>query len=199
MNEYRTPMIASVIHYATFNPYWDVPHHLVRKTLAPAVIKFGPGALKAKGYEVMSDWTDKATVVPASEVDWKAVLAGTTQIRVRQLPGTENSMGKVKYPFPNGEGVYLHDTPHKEYFLKAQRALSNGCIRLEDATRFGRWLLGRDAVAPSPAPEQFVTLPQGMPIVVTYLTAQVSGQELTYVKDFYGLDGGSATKVATAG
>lgn len=196
-NEYPTPMIASIIHYAAFNPYWDVPDHLIRQNIAPAVVKAGPSALKVKGYEVMSDWGEQATVVPAASVDWKAIAAGTKQVRLRQLPGTDNSLGKVKFPFPSGEGVYLHDTPHKEYFLKNVRTLSNGCIRLEDADRFARWLFGRSVSAPSTAPEQFVTLPQGMPIVVTYLTAQVNDGKLTYLTDFYGLDRPGATKVAS--
>ena len=60
--EYPTPMIASMIHYATFNPYWHVPDHLVRKTVAPAVLKQGPAYLKARGYEVVSEWNDGAIV-----------------------------------------------------------------------------------------------------------------------------------------
>ena len=195
MNEYRTPMIASIIHYAVFKPYWDVPHHLVKK-MAPSVIKQGAAYLKGRGYDVMSDWTHAATVIPASQVDWKAVAAGTKQIRVRQLPGAANSMGKIKYPFPNGEGIYLHDTPTREHFLKSRRDISNGCIRLEDAARLGRWMLGREPVGTTGAAEEVASLPTGMPIFVTYLTAQPSGGQLTFVTDFYGLDGAGPAKVA---
>ena len=136
-----TPMIASVIWYATFNPYWHVPDHLVRKTLAPHVVNDGEKYLKANGYEVVSDWA-ATEILPASSVDWKAAAAGTVHVKIRQLPGPTNSMGKLKFNFANPEGIYLHDTPTKSKFALSNRALSNGCIRLEDAQRLGRWLLG---------------------------------------------------------
>ena len=87
-----TPMIASVIWYATFNPYWHVPDHLVKKTLAPNVIKQGEGYLKKNGYEVVSDW-NATEILPASSIDWKAAAAGTVHVKIRQLPGPTNSMG----------------------------------------------------------------------------------------------------------
>ena len=192
-----TPMIASIIHYVTLNPYWNVPGNLIRKTVAPAALKQGQGYLKPRGYEVMSGWTKDATVLPASEVDWKAVLAGQ-DIRVRQLPGAGNSMGKMKFPFPSGQDIYLHDTPSREHFAKSQRSLSNGCVRLEDAKRLGQWLLGRPPVAPTADPEQFVQLPQGVPIYLTYLTAQVQDGKLAYLDDIYGWDGRPDRQVAAA-
>lgn len=183
-----TPMIASIIHYMTFNPYWNVPHHLVRKSVAPGVIKDGPKYLKAKGYEIMSDWTENATVISPASVDWKAVAAGEKQIRVRQLPGALNSMGKMKFPFPSGQDIYLHDTPTREYFAKDNRALSNGCVRLEAAPRLARWILGRDPVPPSADPEIRVKLPQGVPVYLTYLTAKPTNTGIAYLEDIYGWD-----------
>ena len=188
MRQFPTPMIASVIYYATFNPYWNVPEHLIRKTIAPNVLRQGTAYLQSRGYQVMSGWSDDATVIPSDRIDWKAVAAGQTRIRVRQLPGPQNSMGRLKFSFANGEDIYLHDTPSKDLFAKAERALSNGCIRLEDAQRFGRWLLGREPVAPSREPEQFVQLPQGVPIYVTYLTAQQVDGKISYLTDIYGRD-----------
>ncbi|HET7709668.1 MAG TPA: L,D-transpeptidase family protein [Sphingomicrobium sp.] len=193
-----TPLIASVMHYMTFNPYWNVPHHLVRKSVAPGYLKQGGAKyLKARGYEVMSDWTENATVVDPDTVDWKAVLAGDKQIRVRQLPGPTNSMGKMKFPFPNGQDIFLHDTPAREHFAKSQRTISNGCVRLEDAKRFARWLLGREPVAPSAETEIRVQLPAGVPIYLTYLTAQPTESGLTYLKDVYGWDQPSAYSAGT--
>jgi len=182
-----TPMIASVIWYATFNPYWHVPDHLVKKTLAPNVMKMGEGYLKKNGYEIVSDW-NATQILPASSVDWKAAAAGTEHVKIRQLPGPTNSMGKLKFNFANPEGIYLHDTPNKALFAQSNRALSNGCIRLEDAKRLGRWLMGQEPVAPSAAPEQHVTLPKGIPVYVTYLTAQPHIGEQALVRDVYGWD-----------
>ena len=195
-----TPLIASVMHYVTFNPYWNVPHHLVRKTVAPGYLKQGGAKyLKARGYEVMSAWTDDATVVDPDTVDWKAVLAGDKQIRVRQLPGPTNSMGKMKFPFPNGQDIFLHDTPTREHFAKSQRTISNGCVRLEDAKRFARWLLGTEPVAPSDGREVRVQLPAGVPIYLTYLTAQPTEAGLTYLEDVYGWDQPTAQQASTTG
>lgn len=183
-----TPMIASVIHYLTLNPYWNVPPNLIRKTVAPAALKQGDAYLKPRGYEVMSDWTVDAAVVPAKEVDWKALASGQKEMRIRQKPGPGNSMGKMKVPFPSGVDIYLHDTPAREHFAKNVRQLSNGCIRLEDARRLGRWLMGSDPALRGSDPEQFVQIPTGVPIYLTYLTAQPEGGKLTYLKDVYGWD-----------
>ena len=191
-----TPLIASVMHYMTFNPYWNVPHHLVRKIVAPGYLKGGVKYLKAHGYEVVSDWTDDATVVDPTTLDWKAILAGDKQIRVRTLPGPNNSMGKMKFPFPNGQDIFLHDTPAREHFAKAQRTISNGCVRLEDAKRFARWLLGREPVAPSDGREVRVQLPAGVPIYLTYITAQPTETGLTYLKDVYDWDHPSTQQLA---
>lgn len=187
-NEFKTPMIASMIHYTVLNPYWHVPDHLVRKTVAQGVLKQGPKYLEQRGYEVLSGWGPDAPLVSPAEVDWKAVARGDAKVIVRQLPGGANSMGRMKFPFANGEGIYLHDTPSKALFDKNQRDLSNGCIRLEDAPRFARWLLGREPVTSLPLPEQHVQLPKGVPVYVTYLTAHPADGKIVLAKDVYGWD-----------
>jgi murein L,D-transpeptidase YcbB/YkuD len=183
-----TPLIASVMHYLTFNPYWNVPGHLIRKNVAPGVLREGAKYLKTRGYEVMSDWTEAATVLPPDSVDWKAVAAGTKRVRLRQLPGPSNSMGKFKFPFPSGQDIYLHDTPQRDYFALGRRDKSNGCVRLEAAPRLARWLLGRDPVAPSSDPEIRTQLPQGVPVYLTYLTATPTATGIAYLEDIYGWD-----------
>jgi len=166
----QTPTIASQIYYATLNPYWNVPDDLARKLIAPNVLKQGVGYLKSHGYQVLDDFGDDATEINPRDVDWKAVAAGRAAIKVRQLPGPGNSMGEVKFGFPNAYGIFLHDTPKKELFQSAERSLSNGCVRLEDAPRLARWLLGRDPGAlDADVPEQHVALPRAMPIYITYL------------------------------
>jgi murein L,D-transpeptidase YcbB/YkuD len=192
-----TPMIASVIWYATLNPYWHVPDHMLKKIIAPRAAKEGEAYLKKGGYEVVSDWNG-TQVIPASSVDWKGVAAGTVHIKVRQLPGPTNGMGKMKFNFANPEGVYLHDTPNKALFAQSNRALSNGCIRLEDAKRLGRWLMGHDPVAAAGTAEQHVSLPQGVPVYVTYLTAQPHIGEATLARDVYGWDARSPVTTAAA-
>lgn len=186
-SDLRTPMIASVMYYSVFNPYWHMPDHLV-PNMAKAVIAMGPKALAGNKYEVVDSWAANSTVLDPKTIDWKAVLAGTTSVKLRQKPTGANSMGKLKFPFENGLGIYLHDTPHKEYFAKADRTLSNGCVRLEDAVRFGSWLMKRPARPDSIDAELTVPFPQGVPIFMTYLTALPNAGKIAYAKDVYGWD-----------
>jgi len=185
--EYPTPMIASVMYYIVYNPYWNAPDHLVRK-IAQNYLSMGDKYLKTRGYQVMADWSSGSAVVPSDQIDWKAVAAGKQQIRIRQKPQDDNSMGDLKFPFPNKLDIFLHDTPHKEYFAKANRNLSNGCVRLEDARRFGRWLLGAEPSPPGTDAEIQVQLPRGVPIYLTYTTAQVRDGKVAYFSDPYRLD-----------
>ena len=184
-----TPLIASVMYYVTFNPQWNAPVHLVKGAIATKTLAGGMKYFNHMGYEVMADWTANSAIVPAESVDWKAVSTGKiSPPRVRQKPGKENFMGLLKFTFPNSQDIYLHDTPAKNKFDEADRADSNGCVRVEDAQRFARWLLGREPVAPGTDPEIPVQMPQGVPIYLTYITAQPTNGQVTYVKDVYGWD-----------
>jgi murein L,D-transpeptidase YcbB/YkuD len=194
----QTPMLASTIWYATVNPYWYVPTDLARKLIAPHMLAAEKATYLGRNrYEIISDFGVTPTVLPPSSVDWKAVAAGTQTVYLRQRPGPGNSMGVIKFPFPNDIGVYLHDTDNHLLFAKDQRTLSNGCVRLEDAPRLGRWLMGHDVAAQGSAPEQQVRLAQGVPVFLTYLTAQPQSGELAFVDDVYGRDGVDSTRVAS--
>jgi len=107
-------------------------------------------------------------VLLPDSIDWKAVAAGNAQVYVRQRPGPANSLGHFKFDLPNSDGIYLHDTPRKELFAQDARALSHGCVRLEDAPRLAAWLLGKDPPAAA-APEEHILLPQPVPIRISYL------------------------------
>jgi len=185
----QTPMLASTIYYATLNPYWHVSADMVRELIAPNVLNLGLSYLKTRGYQVMPADPKDSTLLDPAKIDWRAVVAGREMVRVRQLPGPANSMGRLKIPFPNSTDIYLHDTPTKALFNQDDRSLSHGCIRLEDAERLGRWLMGREPEATSREPEQNVLLPKPVPIYLTYLTAQVAGSgQLSFVDDNYRRD-----------
>ncbi len=193
-----TPLIASTIHYATFNPYWNPPVELIRQNIAPGVLREGAAYLRDRNYEVVAGWEKGASVIPPEYVNWAAVAAGRAEVRLRKKPGGLNPMGEMKFSFQNSDDIYLHDTPEKALFNNSQRALSLGCIRVEDAPRFARWLLERNPVAPSARPETHVQLPQGMPIYLTYMTARVSGSRLAYAPDIYGIDREDGVGLASA-
>jgi murein L,D-transpeptidase YcbB/YkuD len=187
----QTPTVpmASQIYFATLNPYWNVAEDLVKKIVAPRVVAQGLGYLKKSNYEAVDKYGEGATVIPASSINWKAVLAGTEQVKMRQKPGKLNSMGMMKVPFANSYGIFLHDTANKPQFAEAKRANSNGCIRLEDAHKLSRWLFGENVPKASGAvPDESVRLPAPMPIYVTYLTAEPTGRGVQYSKDVYAMD-----------
>lgn len=186
---YPTPMMAALIRFVSLNPYWYVPPDLAAERVAPGVVKSGIGFLKAKGYQVLASWDPDATVIDPTTIDWPAVAAGTKEVRIRQLPGPSNSMGKMKFMFPNAQGVYLHDTPEKELLSEASRMFSGGCVRLEDAPRLAKWLFdGNLPSSRTSAPEQRIDLPRPVPVYLTYLTAIPTAEGVTYLPDVYKRD-----------
>ena len=187
-SETATPMMAAQLRYASTNPYWNVPPELVTSLIAPNVLKQGMTYLKERRYEVLADWSDEAAAIDPATIDWPAVAEGRKVIRVRQLPGGGNSMGRVKFMMPNDFGIYLHDTPKKDLFGGEDRWISNGCIRVEDADRLAAWLnIGIPAPNDPDRPVR-VDLPQPMPVYVTYLTAAATPQGITFRADPYKRD-----------
>ncbi|WP_443021546.1 L,D-transpeptidase family protein [Sphingobium sp. AntQ-1] len=185
--ETQTPMMAGMIRYATLNPYWNIPSDLVERKVAPKILS--GASLKSLRYEALSDWSANPAPLAQSAIDWEAVAAGQSEVRVRQLPGGTNAMGRIKFMFPNDLGIYLHDTPQRDLFAKKDRHYSNGCVRLEDAQRLGRWFFGKTPTTDSDAPEQHEPLPQPVPVFLTYLTAVPTAQGVQFLLDVYGRDG----------
>jgi murein L,D-transpeptidase YcbB/YkuD len=194
----QTPMMNAFIRYVALNPYWNSPPDITARRLAPKVVDRGRAYLNEKGYELVDRFGDDAHVLNPMSVDWNAVVAGRVKVNLRQKPGPANSMGRMKFMFPNPEGIWLHDTPEKEKIEEAARLQSNGCVRLEDAPRFARWLFNGRAPKPQGAKaEQKVNLPQLVPIYITYLTAVPSGTSIVYFDDFYGKDRAATRQVAS--
>jgi murein L,D-transpeptidase YcbB/YkuD len=193
----QTPMMNAFIRYEALNPYWNSPSDITSRKLAPTILKEGRAYFKNRGYEVLSDWSDHAHVIDPMSINWRAVAAGQ-KVRMRQKPGPANSMGKMKFMFPNPQGIWLHDTPEREKIDEAARLQSNGCVRLEDAPRLARWLFnGRPPKTQGARPEQKVNLPTPMPLYITYLTAVPSGTSIVYFDDFYGKDRAASRQVAS--
>ena len=197
--ELPTPMMAGYVRYAIVDPYWQVPPDLVQNSIAANVLGRGVGYLKSGGYQVLADWDDNAPVLDPKKIDWKAVRNGTLQVHVRQLPGRENFMGKVKFEFPNPKGIYLHDTPQRDLLAKDARQYSSGCVRLEDAQRLGVWLM-KGPLPTSKTPEKRVSLPEPVPVFITYLTASPdSSGQIAFHADPYKRDGATQLAIAETG
>ncbi|MBV9930871.1 MAG: L,D-transpeptidase family protein [Alphaproteobacteria bacterium] len=189
----KTPLMASRLTYAVLNPYWNMPPDLARER-ARRVLKQGSGFLAAGGFQVLSDWGETARPVPLGAVNWRAAAAGAEALRIRQLPGASNVMGRIKFMMPNRLGIYLHDFPDKSLFTRDDRRLSSGCVRLADAAALARWLFrGAPPRPEGSTPEQRVDLPEAVPVYLTYVTALPGEKGLDLRPDPYGLD---ATRIA---
>ena len=191
-----TPMLAAMIRFTALNPYWNVPPDLAAERIAPNVVKEGQGYLVHQGYVVLSDWSDKATTVDPSGIDWAKVASGEVELRVRQEPGPANAMGRMKFMFPNPTGVYLHDTPNKELLAEEARLFSGGCVRLEAAPRLAEWLYGTPLQWKGAKVEQKVDLTTPVPVYLAYLTAVPDGDSVVYFDDVYHRDGTAPTSLA---
>jgi len=193
---YPTPMMAAYVRFANLNPYWYVPPDLAAERIAPNVLKQGVSYLDRLGYKVVSDFIDDPEIFDPSVIDWQAVADGRQKVLIRQQPGAHNSMGRIKFMFPNEQGVYLHDNPDRQLFEEASRLYSGGCVRLESAWRLGRWLFGRDLTWKGAGTEEKVLLDRPVPVYLTYMTAVVEGSDITFLDDVYGRD---AARLAKAG
>ncbi len=182
----QTPMLAGMVRYVILNPYWNVPSDLIQRRIAPKML--GGGSLAAMKFEALSGWGADPQQLDPAAIDWNAVAAGRQEVRIRQLPGSDNAMGRMKFMFPNDLGIYLHDTPDKTLFTKTSRLLSSGCVRLEDAPQLAEWLFGKPLDPPSAAPEQQIPLPQAVPVYLTYLTVEPTDTDIAFHEDVYGRD-----------
>jgi len=193
--EKRTPVFVGSLQYVVFRPYWDVPYSITRKEILPA-IKRDPDYLRSKHMELVRGAGDQAPVVaPTAE---NVALLASGQLRLRQRPGTDNALGEIKFMLPNPYNVYLHSTPARALFDRAQRAFSHGCIRVSDPAALAayvlrnapdEWPLERIADAMIGAPNQRVTLSQPIQVMILYGTAMATESGRVYFfDDIYGHD-----------
>jgi murein L,D-transpeptidase YcbB/YkuD len=123
----KTPVFKATMKFIEINPTWTVPPTILAKDVLPA-IRQDPGYLQAKNMKVL-DGSGKA--IDPSTLDWASYAGRGFPYTIRQEPGPRNALGRVKFIFPNKHFVFLHDTPSKALFDRAERAFSSGCIRIE--------------------------------------------------------------------
>jgi murein L,D-transpeptidase YcbB/YkuD len=190
---HRTPVFSDSIRYVEFNPYWNVPSGIAIKEELPK-LRRNSGAVAAQGFEAVQG--DR--VLAVQSIDWSQYGSGHFPFQLRQKPGTNNALGRVKIIFPNPHNVYLHDTPSRSLFGRSERAFSHGCIRLarpldlaDQVLRAGGvdgWNRERiDGVIAS-AKTTVVNLRNQLPVHITYLTAWVDGDVTNFRGDIYGHD-----------
>ena len=131
----ETPQIASKITYMVINPTWTIPYSIIRNEMWWRLVR-DPAYLSREGYKVFRGKTE----VNGDTIQWSKVNRNRIPYQIVQNPGPKNSLGTVKYMFNNPFSIYLHDTPSKSAFNKTQRAVSHGCVRLQDPILFGEYL-----------------------------------------------------------
>ena len=187
----RTVIFSDELSTIVFSPYWSIPKSIVRGEILPGVKKDN-NYLSRKGMEVVSG----GKVIPASSIDWSQ-YSGSIPYSIRQKPGAGNSLGLVKFLFPNEYSIYFHDTPSKSLFGRDSRAFSHGCIRLGEPTRLANYLLRNDTAwteekideAMHGGKQIYVQLSETRPVLIGYFTAWVDRQgRLNFRDDVYGHD-----------
>jgi murein L,D-transpeptidase YcbB/YkuD len=136
----KTPVFRANMTYLEVNPTWTVPPTILREDVLPA-IKQDPAYLAEKNMQVI-DYDGNP--VDAASIEWQRYTGRNFPYLIRQGPGPENALGRIKFMFPNKHAVYLHDTPSKSLFGKTSRAFSSGCIRIEHPYELAGLLLEAD-------------------------------------------------------
>jgi len=188
-DETPTPIFSDEMTEVVFSPYWNVPTSILRKETIPAVLQ-DPGYLYRNNLEVVR----AGQVVSPDSVDWSDP---DLRVQVRQRPGAKNSLGLVKFLFPNKFDVYLHDTPADSLFARVERDFSHGCVRVEKPVELAQWVLRdqpewtpeRIAAAMHAGQEKHVALKRRIPVYIVYATAWVDEKgQLNFADDLYGHD-----------
>jgi len=192
--DYReTPVFDARMTYIVFGPSWTVPPTILKNDVIPELRK-GPEYLIKKNMKLLRH---NGSEIAYDEIDWSKITRNNFPYMVRQGPGPENALGKVKFMFPNSYNVYIHDTPTRGYFARDDRAMSSGCIRVEKPFELAELLLADSPEWPpekihtamQQSREQTASLKTPVDVLILYLTAWTDGNgRVQFRKDIYTRD-----------
>ena len=191
----QTPMLDVRLVAVQFNPPWGVPDRNAREDLLPR-FRREPGRMQALGYRLYQRIDGELTEIDATTVDFSAYSKDRFPFIIRQDPGEANALGRIKFVMPNRDDIFMHDTPDRHLFRRAERAFSSGCIRLERpmdllAEAFSgmpAWNQERfDRVLDSGV-TQGISLARPIPVRLHYDTVVVEAGNVVMRRDIYGLD-----------
>jgi len=190
-NATQTSIFKGNISEVVLNPYWNVPTSIVNKEVLEH-LKNNKSYISKNHMEVRSG----NKVINPYSVNWHQ-YQHSIPYTVRQKPGNNNSLGKIKFLFPNSFNIYLHDTPSKDLFGENKRAFSHGCIRIAEPLKLAYYLTQHNAVWPTARidsvlntdKETSISIQHKMPVYITYFTAWVDAEgQLNFRNDIYHLD-----------
>ncbi len=191
---HHTPVFVNKIRSVIFRPYWNVPLSIAQAEILPA-IQGTPDYMAQENLEILDSRGIVASSAGITPEILQQLESGT--LSFRQRPGPKNSLGLVKFMFPNEYDVYMHGTPATELFSRSRRDFSHGCIRLEKPAELAAWVLRdnpdwnpqRVRAAMNGDQTEEVTLTHPIPVLIVYGTAIVlEDQMVHFFEDIYGLD-----------
>ncbi len=189
----KTPTLNSKIEYFKTFPEWFVPFSISTKEILPK-IKKDSTYLKRHNYLVLDKNSKRIDV---NDVEWKNINKTNFDYYIKQKAGYGNSLGTIKFIFPNKYSVYLHDTPSKRFFKRSVRAYSHGCVRLHNPTKFAEYLLKRDKIMDvdtfrnlmKKRKRRHINLKKQLPIYIRYITCEANDKyNIIFYKDIYKKD-----------
>ena len=192
--DHSTPVFEEKMAYVVFRPYWNVPYSIAKAEYLSRVAR-DPDYLSKKGFEVVNSRQEVVTSGTVTSDVLEQLRAG--KLFLRQAPGPKNSLGLVKFIFPNDYSVYMHDTPAQEFFSKSRRDFSHGCIRLGKPADLAVWVLrdnpgwnmDRVRAAMNGGATQQVNLAHRIPVLIVYGTVIVTEDgTVHFYDDIYGHD-----------
>lgn len=189
-----TPMMRVRMTTVQFNPTWGVPERNAREDLLPR-FRANPRAMQERGFKLYGMVNGERTEVDPTTVDWSNVTRERFPYFVRQDAGDGNALGRIKFIMPNGDDIYLHDTPDRHLFRRPDRAFSSGCIRLENPLAFFDvltegmgWDRARVQRTLDSRQTSGVALRRSFPVRLHYNSVVVEGERVRIRPDIYGLD-----------
>ncbi|MDH4274801.1 MAG: L,D-transpeptidase family protein, partial [Gammaproteobacteria bacterium] len=191
--DYRsTPVFGNKIKYIEINPVWKVPARIARDDLLPKQ-REDPEYFLRKGIHVVTSWGTDGEEIDVNEIDWENVKTDEFPYKLQQEAGDKNSLGRMKFMFPNSFRVYLHDTPAKFLFERRIRTFSSGCIRVEQPVELAvkllddpQWSTGNLESALATKQSRRLDLGKPIPIYLLYWTAWVENERVQFRPDIYG-------------
>ncbi len=195
---HKTPVFTGSMRYLEINPFWNIPDSIAVNEMVPHMQK-DPDYLSKKNIRIFEGWQENAPEIDPSTIDWQTIGKGIKRYRLRQDPGPDNALGRIKFMFPNVNNIYLHDTPAHELFLKTTRDFSHGCIRVSRPLELGEYLLegnkkplkvGQLKELVESSKRKVILLDKQLPVHILYRTVRASAAtgELFFYPDVYQRD-----------
>jgi murein L,D-transpeptidase YcbB/YkuD len=198
-----TPILRVRMTAIQFNPPWGVPERNAREDLLPR-FRRDPDAMAARGFRVFTVIGGERVELDPRTIDWHSLSRDRFPYVIRQDAGDANALGRIKFIMPNGDDIFMHDTPDRHLFRRPDRAFSSGCIRLDRPNDLMAlllqdqpgWDVARAERAIAARSTSVVSLRRGLPALLRYDTVAVESGRVRIRPDVYGLDGAYARAMA---